>query len=169
MSIAIRTARTEADFIVARALADRMARWDAAMSKAAGFMSEDVFAAYYAEDARELHATLSGPGSAMLIAYDGERPIGSVGYARLSETACEVQKFFVLEDARGKGAGGMLLEDLFACMAADGYARACLETATFMTDAIALYRRVGFRTCPPFRLSPLGQTALSVFMERTLQ
>jgi len=48
----------------------------------------------------------------MLIAYDGERPIGSVGYARLSETACEVQKFFVLEDARGKGAGGLLLDDL---------------------------------------------------------
>lgn len=169
MSIAIKRARTEADFIVAHALADRMAQWDAEKSRAAGFTSEDVFGAYYAEDARELHATLSGPGSALLLAYDGERPIGTVGYARLSETACEVQKFFVLEDARGKGAGRMLLDDLLARLAADGYVRACLETATFMTDAIALYSRVGFRTCPPFRPSPLGETALSVFMERKIR
>jgi ribosomal protein S18 acetylase RimI-like enzyme len=50
-------------------------------------------------------------------------------------------------------------------MVAQGYQSVRLETASFMTSAIRLYRGFGFVEMPPFR-PPLGNLqAMSVFME----
>lgn len=168
MNIVIRAAQSPADFRMVRSLIDQMAPWDAAMSKAAGFSSQDVFAAYYSETADELRANLTRPRTAMLLATLDGIPAGCLGYDQFAETMAEVQKFFVLDEARGRGIGSRLLAALMARMTEDNYSGACLETATFMTDAIGLYSRAGFQKCRPFRPAPTGMTTLSVFMDRTL-
>ena len=47
-----------------------------------------------------------------------------------------------------------------------GYARLRLETVTFMTAAIQLYRAFGFTYCTPFHEVPASLRAITIFMER---
>ncbi len=166
--IAIRTATTRDDFSRIHSLIGEMSLWDAAMSQAAGFPSAAVHAAYYRDSADDLHALLTAPGAAMLMAHDHDDLLGFLGFDRFDRDTAEVQKFFVTPAARGRGAGRALIEALIPKMAATGYSASCLETATFMTGAIALYGKAGFRTCPPFRAPPPALDGLSVFMRRPL-
>jgi putative acetyltransferase len=77
----------------------------------------------------------------------------------------EVKRFYVAEAARGRGAGRLLLADVLHRLPGHGYHRACLETACFMANAIALYHALGFQICPPFRPA---LDHLNLFMDRAL-
>ncbi len=78
----------------------------------------------------------------------------------------EVKRMFVLEHARGIGAGRALLHALEAAAKADGIAVLRLESGTRNAEALGLYRREGFAERGPF--GAYGPDPLSVFMEKTL-
>ena len=74
------------------------------------------------------------------------RVLGGAGFAEFSgfEDCAELQKLYLLDDAKGSGLGRGLLEtvELYAeCM---GYQRLYLETHTNLKEAMALYEKMGF-------------------------
>lgn len=97
----------------------------------------------------ELPAML-GPGGRLLVALDGQRPVGLGGLKPVDERCGEIKRMFVDPLARGRGIGAALLKGLIAAGAAEGYAMLRLETADFMAAAHALYRRCGFVEVPIF-------------------
>ena len=58
--------------------------------------------------------------------------------------------------ARGLGLGRRLLEKLEACARAGGARAAHIETSASLTEALALYRSVGWVEVPPFNDEPFA-------------
>lgn len=168
MQTTLRTATTRADFVALRRMQDDMAIWDAEQSRALGFPSEMVGESYYAEDAAELQTTFTAPRCRMLLLHHDGTDAGSAGFTPFTPEMAEVQKVWLSPALRGAGLGARLLDGLMQAMRAEEYRDACLETATFMQSAIALYERHGFVRGEPFRPAPAGLEHLSVFMRASL-
>lgn len=166
MSPHLHHAATDADFAAASVLLLRMQAWDAAMTAAThGVADADMSALYAGSDAATLRQTFTAPRSGLMLATGPAGLLGCVGYVPLDDTTAEITKVFVDDAARGHGIAGRLLQSTLTTLSGAGYARTCLETATFMSPAIALYRAHGFAPCPPFR--PAFDT-LSLFFARDL-
>jgi len=62
----------------------------------------------------------------------------------------EMKRMFVPAMARGRGAGRALAEAVIARARAAGYRRMYLDTSVRQTEAIALYRDLGFEEVEPY-------------------
>ncbi|GLZ02894.1 hypothetical protein Acsp03_03610 [Actinomadura sp. NBRC 104412] len=82
----------------------------------------------------------------------------------VDETVAEIKRMYVRPQARGQGIGRAILEILLADARTIGYEVARLETATFMREAHALYRSVGFADRPMFDGNEAGLSGLESFM-----
>jgi putative acetyltransferase len=107
---------------------------------------DDLFEAY------QHHAR-----SAYFVVEVDEQLVGGGGIAPLRGTyqnICELQKFYVLPEHRGRGYGRALLEACLAFAREQQFQRCYIETAQQMNTAEALYRKAGFE---PIEM-PLGNT-----------
>lgn len=163
--IRIRPATTAADFRSVSALLARMQAWDAEMTAATGGGDIDLAPLYEDSHPAGIQATFTAPGAGMIVADRGGQILGCIGYSPLGQGMAEVCKVFVDDSARGLGLGREMMVRVLAAMAAAGHSRAVLETATFMTTAIALYQAQGFHPSPPFRPAFNSQ---SLFFARDL-
>ena len=128
--------------------------------------SEDVrwcFEQFYTELARRFeggfeasHALpldssdLTPPRGLVLIARLGGRPVGSAALKLHAEGVGEIKRMWVSPDARGRGLGGRLLAALESRAVEAGKPVTRLETNGTLTEAIAMYRRRGYREVEPF-------------------
>ena len=82
---------------------------------------------------------------------DGEL-IGVGAIRRLDDIHAELKAMHTRAEARGQGVGRAMLAHLLAVAQARGYDRVSLETGTMaaFAPARAMYRKAGFRPCPPF-------------------
>ena len=103
-------------------------------------------------------------GIVLLARIDGE-PVGCVFAHPIEPGIAEMKRLFVVPSARGEGLGRALITELQAKTAAWGHPTIRLDTAVFLTDAIALYRRLGFVEIEPYTEVPLGAVKTALFME----
>jgi putative acetyltransferase len=91
--------------------------------------------------------------------------IGSVGLYPIDSVTCELRKMYLSQQVRGQGQGKRLLEHALARAKDIGFRRVVLETASMLEEAIALYRRYGFRPYQEPHLSKRcdGAFALDLF------
>ncbi|MDJ0628875.1 MAG: GNAT family N-acetyltransferase [Rhodobacter sp.] len=115
----------------------------------------DVAENYYKEDVfqdlldrlPELH---SRPDGAIFVGgLDGEVLACAMTH-RIDDATCEIKRVFVADAARGQGLGRLLFEEAMALARADGYRRMVLDTMVVLTEAIALYKALGFSLIPGF-------------------
>src|SRR5258705_1623213 len=86
------------------------------------------------------------PGGRLLLAEYDHQLAGCVAFHRFDDTACEMKRLYIRPSFRGLGLGRTLAERILAEAAGIGFERVRLDTvAGVMDDAIALYRRLGFR------------------------
>lgn len=85
------------------------------------------------------------PGGEILLALDGETPIGVVALMMMDVGSVELAKMGVRPQAQGKGAGRMLVAAAIERARAMGMRRVYIETNSKLGPALKLYRDAGFQ------------------------
>ena len=94
---------------------------------------------------------VSGPRGAFLLAVRDGSAIGCGAIRRIAADLAEIKRMYVAPAARGHGIGRQLVVALLAEAARlDDVRQVVLETGIRQQAAMALYRRMGFRTIPPY-------------------
>jgi putative acetyltransferase len=106
------------------------------------------------------------PNGRLLLAEFEGQPAGCGALHPLDEGNCEIKRLYVRPQFRGHHIGRLLTERLIAEARTIGYRVMRLDTiADKMTEAVALYQRLGFREIAPYRENPIPS---ALYMELTL-
>lgn len=95
-------------------------------------------------------AELNGTGGMLLLArVDGE-PAGLGGVRHLDTEVAEVKSMFVAPAHRGIDLGRRILAELERIAVEHGCGAVRLDTSSYLTEAIGLYRSVGYVEVPAY-------------------
>lgn len=119
----------------------------------------------FEKELAQLPGRYGPPSGRLLLARVGSQPAGCVALRMIEAGVCEMKRLYVREGHRGQGIGRQLAAAIIAEAVAMHYQRMRLDTVPSMTQAIALYRELGFRVIPPYYYNPIAD---AVFMELTL-
>ncbi len=97
---------------------------------------------------------LTPPAGALLVARLRGRAVGCGALKLHPGAPAELKRMWVAPEARGLGLGRRILRELEARAADAGAAVVRLETNASLTEAIALYRRSGYREVAAFNGEP---------------
>jgi ribosomal protein S18 acetylase RimI-like enzyme len=104
-------------------------------------------------------------GRLMLAECEGQLAC-CVALHRIEPGICEMKRLYVRPRFRGKGLGRALAECIIAEARQIGYRRMRLDTVEpVMKDAVAMYRKLGFKEIAPYRSNPI---AGAMYMELEL-
>lgn len=131
----------------------------------AGTTAESLCLQGFGAEVAGLPGKYAPPSGCLLLAIDGDRPVGCVAMRDLGGGTCEMKRLYVAPEGRGRGVGGRLVGEIVGCAERAGYRRMVLDTLPEMADAIALYRRNGFVEAPPYWDNPVGR---AIYFERRL-
>lgn len=113
----------------------------------------------------EVRRHVSLAGHTILLACDGDFVMGCVAVHPLANGSdCEVKRLYVRPQFRRRGLAAALMAAAEAYAREHGYAAIYLDTKARMTEAIALYERLGYE-----RIAPYHDTARAdVFFRKSL-
>ena len=111
---------------------------------------------------RDFPAEYASPDGCLILAYQGGFAVGCVGLRMFAPGICEMKRLYVRPSYRGQKIGRRLAEILIERAKEKGYTHMRLDTLPTMTEAINLYRRLGFMEISPYRHNPVPG---ALFME----
>jgi ribosomal protein S18 acetylase RimI-like enzyme len=114
----------------------------------------------------ELPGDYAAPEGRLLLAEYSGQLAGCVALHRLDGETCEMKRLYLRPQFRGQGIGRALVERVMDEARRIGYRNMRLDTVEpIMKDAVAMYRRFGFREIAPYRENPI---AGALYMELEL-
>jgi putative acetyltransferase len=103
-----------------------------------------------------LPGVYSPPDGRLLIAASDGEVAGCVALRKLEDHICEMKRLYLRSQFRGQGLGRALADRIIAEAREIGYQRMRLDTVEpMMKDAVAMYRRIGFREIAPYCKNPI--------------
>jgi putative acetyltransferase len=112
------------------------------------------------DELKSLPGGYGSPDGRLLLARLGDHFAGCIAFRKLENEVCEMKRLYVRPSDRGHRLGNILVLQLISEARNAGYKKMRLDTvASKMRDAIALYRRVGFKEVAPYTSIPI-ETAL---------
>lgn len=94
-------------------------------------------------------------GRLLLAEFEGQLA-GCAALHPLQSEICEMKRLYLRPHFRGKGLGRVLTERIIVEAREIGYKRMRLDTVEpVMKDAVAMYRRLGFREIAPYCTNPV--------------
>lgn len=168
-TLALRFASSSADYAAFAALCRAYVDWCRDRYRDLPWFVDAVFDHQALDDELEALPTKYGPpGGRTMIVEDGGRVVACAAYRRRSDSVCELKRLFVTDAARGSGLGRRLTQALMGAARADGFATMQLDSADRLTEAIALYRSMGFAAIAPYHDYPEALNPHILFMGRAL-
>jgi putative acetyltransferase len=111
-----------------------------------------------------LPGTYAPPAGCLLLATVHEHPVGLVASACAGDAVSEMKRLYVRPSFRRRGIGRQLSTTAIDWARAAGYERMRLDVWPARSEAISIYRALGFREVAPFHSYPFPM----VFMELEL-
>jgi putative acetyltransferase len=108
----------------------------------------------FAEELANLPGAYVPPDGRLALAWVDDAPAGCVALRRHDARRAEAKRLYVRPAFRGRGIGSALLQWVIAEARAAGYAEIVGDTMPVMTDALALYDRMGFERTEPYLERP---------------
>lgn len=95
------------------------------------------------QDAVEVEKYYQQTGGEFWVVETGGTIVGTGGYHPIARgnNAVEIRKMYLLPTARGQGLGRFLLAQLEQAATDQGFGEVWVETATVLTEAVALYEK----------------------------
>jgi len=125
---------------------------------------------YFDPTTDHLFEVFSNPRSLYLVAEMNDEIIGGGGIfptPGLPEDTCELVKFYLTHEARGKGIGKMLMTRCEIAARALGYKNIYLETMAELIIAVPLYERMGYRNLRS-SMGSSGHSGCDIWMGKVL-
>jgi putative acetyltransferase len=95
-------------------------------------------------------------GRLLLVKYR-DQLAGCVALHKLEAGVCEMKRLYLRPQFRGKGLGRVMAETLIAEARVTGCGKMRLDTVEpVMPNAVAMYRRLGFKEIEPYRANPIA-------------
>lgn len=98
------------------------------------------------------------PAGALLLALQGDLPVGCVALRQWEAGTAELKRLYVSPAARGSGLGRTLSSAAIDVARAVSYERVRLDTLPTMASAQRLYEDLGFVEIAPYRFNPVPGT-----------
>lgn len=95
------------------------------------------------------------PAGRILLAWDGDAPIGCIAMRPIDSERCEMKRLYLRPEGRGKGVGRQLATRIVEEARTAGYARLYLDTIPSMAAAVKLYASMGFQRTTPYVFNPI--------------
>ena len=83
-------------------------------------------------------------GRLLLVEVDGEIA-GTISLRKIREDAGEIKRMYVKPKFRGKKLGNLMVEKIISISKENGFSKLFLDTALFMSSAVSLYKKFGFK------------------------
>ncbi|MER5598059.1 GNAT family N-acetyltransferase [Streptomyces sp. NPDC002265] len=109
------------------------------------------------EIAANTGAELAPPDGRLLVARYGGEPAGSAGVRLLEATTAELTRVFLYPGMRGRGGAALLVSAAEDAARALGATRLVLDTRGDLTEARALYARLGYTETGPYKEDPYAE------------
>lgn len=107
----------------------------------------------------------SPPSGSFIIARLEDKLAGCVGIKKFDEENCEMKRMYIRPGWRGKGIGQLLCSYVIDWCRKSMYRRILLDTNAEMKEAVALYRKCGFKEIAPYCIN---ENDHPIFMEYAL-
>lgn len=107
-------------------------------------------------------------GVFVVVRDDDGRAVACGGVTRFDDARGELKRMYVLPEARGRGLGRLLLDDLERGARELGFAALVLETGDRQEAALALYRSFGYVRIPCYPPYDSREGSLSLCFEKQL-
>jgi ribosomal protein S18 acetylase RimI-like enzyme len=119
------------------------------------FLDVDLCFQDFEEELASLPGKYSRPSGDLLIGLDGEKTVGCVAVRKIDDGVCEMKRLFVRPEARGTRLGRKLAQEIIAIARELGYSLMRLDTLDRLSEAMHLYKTLGFRRTEPYYKNPL--------------
>ena len=85
-----------------------------------------------------------------VVAYEMDQAVGCGAIKEYDKNTMEVKRMFTLPECRGKGVATKILNELEKWTTELGYKKCILETGKRQPEAIALYKKSGYKNIPNY-------------------
>lgn len=109
----------------------------------------------FEKELEELPGEYKPPNGCLLLAKFNGRIAGCVSLRKLSQNYCEMKRLYVKPEFRGKEMGRKLAITVIEKARKLGYLFMRMDTIDWMSEAITLYRSLGFKKIPPYTYNPI--------------
>ena len=163
------SATTSEDYAAFAAMVREYVEWCRTRYASDSWFIDAAFSHQSLEQELQALAVSYGPpkGKTLLAKIDGEA-MGCIAYRRLADNICEMKRLYVRPAGKGRGMGRRLSVALIDAAQEDGFKLMRLDTANLLTEAIGLYKSLGFRECAPYNEYPDELMPYIVFMDLPL-
>ncbi len=119
----------------------------------------------FADELRTLPGVYTPPRGQLLLAVYGGENVGTAALRPIRDKACEAKRLYVRPTHRGLGIGKFLLQSLIEEARRIGYHQIFADTLRSMSDALGMYRAMGFTEVAPYATTP---TPDAIFLRLSL-
>lgn len=85
-----------------------------------------------------------------IVIFDNDEAVAIGAIKEFDEKSMEVKRMFTLPEMRGKGLASAILNGLETWTKELGYEKTILETGKRQTEAVALYKKCGYKVIPNY-------------------